>query len=167
MSERVNKSERTIYRVIKGMPSDFVKDNVKVCVNDNGKCVKVLTENAYKYILQHFDIECQNPSQSDKKCHNSTKEVTICVENVTESADNVTERADNVTKDAQKVTFSNNVEFLLQQLVEKDKQIEYLQQHIQELTELNKNQQVLLQNQQVLFLPEKKKSLFNLFSRRK
>lgn len=160
MSERVNKSERTIYRVIKGMPSDFVKDNVKVCVNDNGKCVKVLTENAYKYILQHFDIECQNPSQSDKKCHNSTKEVTICVENVTESADNV-------TKDAQKVTFSNNVEFLLQQLVEKDKQIEYLQQHIQELTELNKNQQVLLQNQQVLFLPEKKKSLFNLFSRRK
>lgn len=167
MSERVNKSERTIYRVIKGMPSDFVKDNVKVCVNDNGKRVKVLTENAYKYILQHFDIECQNPSQSDKKCHNSTKEVTICVENVTESADNVTERADNVTKDAQKVTFSNNVEFLLQQLVEKDKQIEYLQQHIQELTELNKNQQVLLQNQQVLFLPEKKKSLFNLFSRRK
>lgn len=75
--------------------------------------------------------------------------------------------ADNVTKDVQKVTFSNNVEFLLQQLVEKDKQIEYLQQHIQELTELNKNQQVLLQNQQVLFLPEKKKSLFNLFSRRK
>ena len=167
MSERVNKSERTIYRVIKGMPSDFVKDNVKVCVNDNGKRVKLFTSDAYKYILQHFDIECQNSSPSDKKCHNSTKEVTICVENVTESADNVTERADNVTKDAQKVTFSNNVEFLLQQLVEKDKQIEYLQQHIQDLTELNKNQQVLLQNQQVLFLPEKKKSLFNLFIRRK
>lgn len=160
MSERVNKSERTIYRVIKGMPSDFVKDNVKVCVNDNGKCVKVLTENAYKYILQHFDIECQNPSQSDKMCQNSTNDVTFYAEKVTKDAEGVTERTQNVT-------FSNNVEFLLQQLVEKDKQIEYLQQHIQELTELNKNQQVLLQNQQVLFLPEKKKSLFNFFSRRK
>lgn len=160
MSKRVNKSERTIYRVIKGMPSDFVKDNVKVCVNDNGKRVKLLTSDAYKYILQHFDIECQNPSQSDKMCQNSTNDVTFYAEKVTKDAEGVTERAEGVT-------FSNNVEFLLQQLVEKDKQIEYLQQHIQELTELNKNQQVLLQNQQVLFLPEKKKSLFNFFSRRK
>lgn len=167
MSERVNKSERTIYRVIKGMPSDFVKDNVKVCVNDNGKRVKLFTSNAYKYILQHFDIECQNPSQSDKMCQNSTNDVTFYAEKVTKDAEGVIERAENVTERAQNVTFSNNVEFLLQQLVEKDKQIEYLQQHIQELTELNKNQQVLLQNQQVLFLPEKKKSLFNFFSRRK
>ena len=62
-------------------------------------------------------------------------------------------------KDILSNTDEKYIDSLLKQLEDKDKQISYLQNHITELTEINKNFQVMLQSQTVAYLPNNKPSI--------
>ena len=120
VSKQVNKSDRTIYRLIKKLPSDIQNEVIK-----NNVGVTVVSDRVRQYIVDYYS---KNPSSFS---YNSASEG---------------------VKDS--VNSNKELEFLKSQLYEKDKQIEYLQKHIEKITKLNENMQVLLQNQQqIAFLP--------------
>ena len=137
LSAKSGKSIRTIYRLIDKMPVSFVNDNVKVS-RQNGKVTKEYSEDILKYIVENSKVS------TDTKQQNSTKKYDTIEESIVSDKDEY-------------------ICNLLAQLNEKDKQIEFLQNHISELTTMNKNFQVLLQSQQVLQLPVSKSTILNKF----
>lgn len=137
LSAKSGKSIRTIYRMIDKMPVSFVNDNVKVS-RQNGKVSKEYSEEFLNYIVE------KSNNINDRVQQNSTKKYDKIDESI------VSDKEEYICN-------------LLAQLNEKDKQIEFLQNHISELTTMNKNFQVLLQSQQVLQLPVSKSTILNKF----
>lgn len=137
LSAKSGKSIRTIYRMIDKMPVSFVNDNVTVS-RQNGRVSKEYSEEILNYIVE------KSNNVNDRVQQNSTNKYDKIDESIVSDKDEY-------------------ICNLLAQLDEKDKQINFLQNHISELTTMNKNFQVLLQSQQVLQLPVSKTSILNKF----
>ena len=139
VSQELNTYQKTIYRCIDRMTDEQKAVSIFMQKNDKGRMTTYITQEGFYIILDMLEVKpSQMPSNAPTNDFNA-----------------------------------NLTETLKEQLKAKDEQIQALNEQLQNkdtvinsLLEQTKNFQVLLQGQQVLSLPEKKRPFFKrLFSR--
>ena len=140
VSQELNTYQKTIYRCIDRMTDEQKAVAIVMQKNDKGRMTTYITQEGFYIILDMLEVKpFQMPSNAPTNDFNA----------------------------------NTLIETLQEQLKAKDEQIKALNEQLQSkdnfinsLLEQSKNYQVLLQGQQVLSLPEKKRPFFKrLFSR--
>lgn len=137
IAQELNIPKKTVYRIIDKMTDSEKQEYLSSEKGSNGRTIIKFTQNGFYYVLDLVDKEFV--SNCDKNDDNNISVITAL--------------------DSQIKSLNGFIEVLQAEIQQKDN-------IISSLLEQNKNFQVLLQSQQYISLPEKKRNLLHrLFSR--